>query len=103
MNAEQRRDGAEAQVKAAKAAADRSIDLVKSAAPQRPEAEEEQPKRPLVSVTDARANLAAALAEFDEAISIKGSMRRHPAVWAVAGGLAAAGLVGALVWAFRKR
>jgi len=103
MNAssEDRRDGARDQVKAAKSAADRSIDVVKSAAPR--EVAPEKPERPLVSVTDARANLVAALAELDDAMSIKNSMRRHPAAWAAAGGVAVLGIAGAIVWAIRRK
>lgn len=95
-------DDARDQLKAAKAAESRAAGMVKSAAPDDAE-RSEKPSRPLLSVTDARANLAAALAELDEAMSIKGSMRRHPGLWAVAGGLAVLGVAGAIVWALRKK
>jgi hypothetical protein len=102
VNDDERRKRADDLLDSAKGSAARTVKVVRSA--ESPvEAAPEPPKRPPVPLPEARANLARALNELDDRLSVKRSIERHPVAWAVGGGVAILAIAGALVWALRSK
>jgi len=66
------------------------------------EATPSEAERPVLPVAVARAQLARALNELDDRLSLKRSLERHPVAWAVGGGVALLAIAGAVTWAFLR-
>jgi len=103
VSEDERRKRAKDLLAAAKDSTARTAKAVRSADAPDEDVAPEPAKRPPVPLPEARANLARALNELDDRLSVKRSIERHPVAWAVGGGLAILGVAGALVWAFRSK